>query len=130
MGNEIREVVYWFAEVSALTIEALAVAIITLSVLVGMGSYVRHVVSARALIDERFNIFRSRIARALLLGLELLVAADIVKTVVLDPTFESVAVLGLLVIIRIFLGWSLIVELEGRWPWQEANASSEEKVDV
>jgi len=130
MGSEIREVVYWFAEVSALTIEALAVAIIAISVLVGMGSYVRHVVSARSLIDERFNIFRARIARALLLGLELLVAADIVKTVVLDPTFESVAVLGLLVIIRIFLGWSLIVELEGRWPWQEANASSEEKVDV
>ena len=45
-------------------------------------------------------------------------AADIVKTVVLEPTLQSVGVLGLLVVIRIFLGWSLIVEMEGRWPWQ------------
>ena len=50
--------------------------------------------------------------------MEILVAADIVRTVALDATLESVLVLGLLVVIRTFLSWSLVVELEGRWPWQ------------
>jgi uncharacterized membrane protein len=54
----------------------------------------------------------------LLLGLEILVAADIVRTVALEATLESVAVLGLLVLIRTFLSWALVVEIEGRWPWQ------------
>lgn len=68
--------------------------------------------------DFAYHRLRSLSARILLLGLELLVAADIVRTVALEPSLESVAVLGLLVVIRTFLSWSLIVELEGRWPWQ------------
>ena len=59
-----------------------------------------------------------RLGRTLLLGLEILVAADVVRTVALDPSLESVAVLGLLVLIRTFLSWSLEVEIENRWPWQ------------
>ena len=55
---------------------------------------------------------------ALLLGLEILVAADIVRTVALDSTLQAIAVLGLLVLIRTFLSWALVVEIEGRWPWQ------------
>jgi uncharacterized membrane protein len=58
------------------------------------------------------------LGRALLLGLEILVAADIVRTVALEASLESVAVLGLLVLIRTFLSWALVVEIEGRWPWQ------------
>jgi uncharacterized membrane protein len=65
-----------------------------------------------------YRRLRTLSARILLLGLELLVAADIVRTVALEPSLESVAVLGLLVVIRTFLSWSLIVEIEGRWPWQ------------
>ena len=68
--------------------------------------------------ESAYRRFRSLSARILLLGLELLVAADIVRTVALEPSLESVAVLGLLVAIRTFLSWSLIVEIEGRWPWQ------------
>ena len=45
-------------------------------------------------------------------------AADIIRTVALDPTLQSVAVLGLLVLIRTFLSWALVVEIEGAWPWQ------------
>jgi uncharacterized membrane protein len=52
------------------------------------------------------------------------VAADIVRTVALEPSLESVAVLGLLVVIRTFLSWSLIVEIEGRWPWQAAQGAA------
>ena len=56
--------------------------------------------------------------RAILLGLELLVAGDIIRTVAVTPTFTSVGVLAIIVIIRTFLSWSLEVELEGRFPWE------------
>jgi hypothetical protein len=56
--------------------------------------------------------------RSLLLGLEFLVAGDVVRTIALDATLNNVAVLGLLILIRTFLAWSLVVEIEGRWPWQ------------
>ena len=52
------------------------------------------------------------------MALELLVAADVVQTVVLEFTLSNVAALGLLVLVRTFLSWSLVVEIEGRWPWQ------------
>jgi hypothetical protein len=55
--------------------------------------------------------------------------ADIVRTVALEPTLESVAVLGLLVVIRTFLSWSLIVEIEGRWPWQAVRTGANEQTD-
>jgi uncharacterized membrane protein len=58
------------------------------------------------------------LGRSLLLGLEFLVAADVVRTVALEPTLSNVAVLGLLVLVRTFLSWTLTVEIEGRWPWQ------------
>ena len=54
----------------------------------------------------------------MLLGLEFLDAADIIQTVALSPTLRSIAVLGVLGLIRTFLSWSLVVEIEGRWPWQ------------
>jgi uncharacterized membrane protein len=61
------------------------------------------------------------------LGLEILVAADIIRTVALEATLQSVAILGLLVLVRTFLSWALAVEMEGRWPWQ---AGREEGLDV
>lgn len=63
--------------------------------------------------------FRRSLGRSILLGLELLVAADIIKTVALTPTLESVAVLGGIVLIRTFLSFSLELEVSGRWPWQQ-----------
>jgi uncharacterized membrane protein len=65
---------------------------------------------------------RSTFGRSILLGLEVLVAGDIIRTVALQPTMENLAVLGLLVLIRTFLAWSLEVEIDGRWPWQRAQA--------
>ena len=55
---------------------------------------------------------------ALLLGLEFLVAADIIRTVAIETTLTNVAVLGALVVVRTVLSWSLVVEMDGRWPWQ------------
>jgi uncharacterized membrane protein len=62
--------------------------------------------------------FRASLGRAILLGLEFLVAADIIHTVAVEPTLESVAVLAAIVAVRTFLSFSLEVEIEGRWPWQ------------
>ena len=68
-----------------------------------------------------YTRFRRVLGRAILLGLELLVAADIIKTVAVTPTLESVAVLGMIVLIRTFLSWSLELEITGRWPWQKSS---------
>lgn len=65
-----------------------------------------------------FRSFRYRLGRAIILGLELLVAADILRTISTEPTLNQVIVLGLIVLIRTFLSFSLEVELEGHWPWQ------------
>ena len=71
-----------------------------------------------------FESYKHQLGKTLLLGLELLVAGDVVRTVALEPTLNNVAVLGLLVLIRTFLSWSLFVEIEGRWPWQAKGADS------
>ena len=71
--------------------------------------------------DELYRAYRRGIGKVVLLGLELLVAADIIRTVAVEPTFESVAVLGLIVLVRTFLSFSLEVELYGRWPWQRTS---------
>jgi uncharacterized membrane protein len=69
---------------------------------------------------SRYRRYRQDLGRAILLGLEVLVAADIVRTVAFTPTMDSVLVLAMIVAIRTFLSWSLALELEGRWPWQRA----------
>lgn len=70
--------------------------------------------------------FRSSLGRSILLGLEFLVAADIINTVAVEPTIQSLIVLAGIVLIRTFLSFSLEVEIEGRWPWQKRDASSPE----
>jgi uncharacterized membrane protein len=104
-------------EAAALAIEVLAVAIIVIAIMYSVARFLlkaargpRH--------GALYRQLKVSLGRSLLLGLEILVAADIVRTVALEATIESVAVLGLLVLIRTFLSWALIVEIEGRWPWQ------------
>ncbi len=72
--------------------------------------------------DSPYRTYRQNMGKAILLGLEFLVAADIIRTVVVAPTIDNVLALGLVVIIRTFLSMSLEVELEGRWPWQRAGS--------
>ena len=64
-----------------------------------------------------YDRLRRNLGRCILLGLEVLIVADIVRTIVVDPTFESVTVLGIIVLIRILLSFSLEVEIDGTWPW-------------
>jgi len=70
-------------------------------------------------ISPVYTRFRRVLGRAILLGLELLVAADIIKTVAVTPTLDSVVVLAIIVLIRTFLSWALELEISGRWPWQK-----------
>lgn len=112
-GERILEVIEFFA----LAIEILAVLIIVLTIFSAIVRY-----SYRGVLrqdsDDRYRELKVHLGKALLLGLEILVAADVIRTVALEATLSSVAVLGLLVLIRTFLSWALVVEIEGRWPWQ------------
>jgi uncharacterized membrane protein len=105
-------------EWAALAIELLAVAVIVSAVVMlalrrGTVRYLFQMSKPGA-----FESYRLQLGKALLLGLELLVAADIVRTVALAPTLANIAVLAVLILIRTFLSWAMIVEIEGHWPWQ------------
>ena len=77
-----------------------------------------------------YRSYRQLLGRSILLGLELLVAADIIRTVAVTPTFESVGVLAIIVLIRTFLSFSLELEISGRWPWQKDPAAARSGADA
>ena len=70
-----------------------------------------------------YQRLRRNLGRCILLGLEVLIVADIIRTVVVEQTFESVTVLGIIVLIRILLSFSLDVEIDGVWPWNRLRES-------
>jgi uncharacterized membrane protein len=110
------EIILEWIETAALAIELLAVAIIVVAILYSTLRYAfKAALHPEA--EDNYQELKFSLGRALLLGLEILVAADIVRTVALEATLESVVVLGLLVLIRTFLSWALVVEIEGHWPW-------------
>ena len=76
-------------------------------------------------IVSRYDSYKISIGKSLLLGLEVLVAADIVKTIAIEVTFVSLGLLAGLVLVRTFLSWTLVLEIEGRWPWQRDLASAD-----
>lgn len=112
------ETIHHLIEWAALGIEILAAAVIVAAVVImavtrGTVRYLFKLGHQGA-----YESYKYQLGKALLLGLELLVAADVVRTVAFEATLENVAVLGLLVAVRTFLSWSMLVEIEGRWPWQ------------
>ena len=110
----LRAVIEW----AALGIEILGALVIFAGVL--RVAITRGTVRFLLKLDEpgAYDDYKHQSGRSLLLGLDFLVAADVIRTVALEPTLGNVAVLGLLVLVRTFLSWSLTVEIEGRWPWQ------------
>jgi uncharacterized membrane protein len=106
-------------EAAALGIELLATALIIVAILFATAIYLGGFFHPGSDPYARYTRYKQRLGRGLLLCLEILVAADIVRTIALDTTWESVVSLGLLVVIRTLLSWSLILEVEGRWPWQD-----------
>ena len=113
-----EEPVFHFIEWVSIILEIVAISWIFVGVFGSTLCYFYRIIKKTPPMLVRYTEYRHSLARTLMLGLELLVAADVVRTVALEPTFASVGVLGLLVLIRIVLGWSLVVEIEGRWPWQ------------
>jgi len=108
------------AEIVGLAFDALGVLVIV----VGTVFAAARLAILRRVGGDRYRQFRQDIGRGILLGLEFLVAADIIRTVAVTPTLEGVLVLGLIVLIRTVLSTALQVELEGRWPWQRAGETS------
>jgi uncharacterized membrane protein len=106
-----------YVEAAALLLEILAVVIIMLGIAAATLRYLYFRITKPA--SHLYREYRSHIGNSLLLGLEILIAADIINTVALEATWESVGILGLLVLIRTFLSWSLFVDIEERWPWQK-----------
>ncbi len=101
-------------------LEAAGIAAILLGVLATTAVFLRDGLRAGGgAWEDAYERYRADLGRAILLGLELLVAADIVGTVAAPLDLRSVAALGLIVLIRTFLSFSLEVEIKGRWPWQE-----------
>lgn len=95
-------------------VDAIGVATLVIGILVATWTAAT---APRDSTTDRYRIYRQRLGKAILLGLELLVAADIIRTVAVRPTLETAGVLGIIVVIRTALSFSLEVELEGRWPW-------------
>jgi uncharacterized membrane protein len=101
-------------ETIGLAIDGLGVFVIVIGLLVASFRFV----TAGLRQPDGYRKFRQDLGRGILLGLEFLVAADIIRTVAVTPSLEGVLVLGLIVLIRTFLSMALQLELEGRWPWQ------------
>ncbi len=112
------EIVRPAAEWCAAAIEALGVGIITVLSLYALALAVVQLIK-RTDAETIFHEARQRLARSILLGLEFLVAADIVHTVAVELNFSTVGVLAIIVLIRTFLSFTLELELTGRWPWQD-----------
>jgi uncharacterized membrane protein len=100
-------------------IEILGILTLVLGLAVALVSAGRALVAGKGG-EAGYRIVRTVFGRSILLGLEFLVAADIIRTVAVQPSLQNVAVLGLIVLIRTFLSFSLEVEIDGRWPWLRA----------
>ncbi|MDO9638416.1 MAG: DUF1622 domain-containing protein [Pseudotabrizicola sp.] len=114
MALELRQV---YLDALAQFLEAAAVLAIVAGALFAVWSALRSMLQRR---DGKqiFDQFRTHLAKSILIGVEFLIASDIVGTVTIDPTPESLGKLAMIVLIRTFLSFTLEVEIEGRWPWQ------------
>lgn len=117
----INQLIEW----SATGIELVTVLVIVIATTFGTLQFLYHLNHQSA---GAYKQYKQRLAKMLILALEFLVAADIIRTVALDHTLGNVLILGLLVLIRTFLSWSLTVEIEGRWPWSKRMVEPELEV--
>ncbi len=101
-------------------IEAVAVVVIVGGIVYGIA---RCFIGRATEPGRAYRNLKFRLGASLLLGLEFLVAGDIIRTVALNPTLDKVATLGVLIAVRTFLSWALVVEMDGRWPWRAKTES-------
>src|SRR4030095_1199550 len=108
-------------------VDAIGVFVVVFGAVIASIRLARHAFSG----TDRYRPYRHDLGRAILLGLEFLIAGDIIRTVGVAPTLENVFILALIVVIRTFLSMALQLEVEGRWPWQRtAGAAAVARVDT
>ena len=116
-SSPVKDAIFMWVEWVAMVIELLAVALIALAIIGATARYIYRRFQP-LLSEEDYQQLRASLGRSLLVGLEILVAADVIRTVALEATMQSVVILNMLVLVRTFLGWTLVVDIEDRWPWQ------------
>ncbi len=110
------------------SVDGLGVAITVVGVVAALGWCVVRVVTRARTPEDAYRDVRRRIGRSVLLGLEVLVAGDIIRTVAVTPSFRTVGVLAVIVGVRTFLSMTLEVEISSRWPWQRASTTPQHDV--
>lgn len=118
MVNGLPKDTFGWVEIAAIFIEVIAVIIIVYALIYGSIRFIVNNIQGKLTPRDRFRQYKHGLGKSLGLSLEILVAADVIRTVALEPTLPNIIKLGLLVVIRTFLSWSLILEMEGHWPWQ------------
>lgn len=124
MDETLTSAIHWLTR----AIEIAGIAVIVVGAAAALVHFLLHLGRA-ATKEEAVSDLRSNLGRSILLGLELLVAADIINTVAIEPNLDSLAVLAGIVLIRTFLSFSLEVEIEGCWPWQRATRTNQSRQD-
>ena len=122
----LRHILDSYVPIVVETIELIGVTIIAIGTTFTLAMFLIALIRRQG-VEDAMAHFRSDLGRSILLGLEFLVAADIISTVVVDLTLESVAALAGIVFIRTLLSFSLEAEIDGRWPWQRAAAEKDEE---
>lgn len=113
-----------FVVAAARVVEFVGVAVLLLGALLAAGAFAKRLLN-RATFQDAYHALRADLGRAILLGLELLVIADIIGTVAIEPTLQNLGVLAVIVAIRTILSFALELEVSGRWPWQRAQAADQ-----
>ena len=116
------------AELIGSAFELAGVAVLVIGAFLSFAWYIATLIRFRGG-PVAYRRLRLYLGRSIVLGLELLVAADIINSVAINPTFVSVGVLGLIVLVRTFLSWALEVEINGEWPWQRLRFHRNESPD-
>lgn len=110
--------------IAGYAIEAIGVLVIVIGTAISSGTFIR---TFRQMPEGiAYRSYRRQLGRSIILGLEFLIAGDIIRTVIVADTLENVAVLGLIILIRTFLSVTLHLEIEGRWPWQQEGKDAKE----
>ena len=110
--------------IAGYAIEAIGVLVIVIGTAISSATFIR---TFRQMPEGvAYRSYRRQLGRSIILGLEFLIAGDIIRTVIVADTLENVAVLGLIILIRTFLSVTLHLEIEGRWPWQQEGKDAKE----
>jgi uncharacterized membrane protein len=110
-----------FMSLTGLALDLVGVLIVAIGSLLSLA---RFLLRPRVAYGQSYRLLREDVGRAILLGLEFLIAGDIIRSVVVDPTLLNILTLGLIVLIRTFLSMTLQLEVEGSWPWQRGSGTT------